>query len=57
MALDYIFNLLTLLFKTIMGNEKSSTSIENKGKFLLGKKTINRYHLIAFFISQLKLNI
>ena len=38
-------------------DEKSSTNIENKGELLLGKKEINRYHLIAFFIWKSKLQI
>jgi hypothetical protein len=29
-------------------DEKSSIHIENKGGLLLGKKAINRYHLVAF---------
>ena len=29
-------------------DEKSSIQIENKGGLLLGKKAINRYHLVAF---------
>jgi len=40
----------SFFFKARVASEKSSTNIENKGEFLLGKKTINRYHLIAFFI-------
>jgi len=29
-------------------DEKSSILIENNGELLLGKKAINRYHLVAF---------
>jgi len=31
-------------------DEKSSILIENNGELLLGKKAINRYHLVAFYL-------
>jgi hypothetical protein len=33
-----------------MVDEKSSILIENNGELLLGKKVINRYHLVAFYL-------
>ena len=48
---NFIFSIafIIFLFNTRRG-EKSSTKIENKEQYLLGKTCRNRYHLVAFFI-------
>ena len=48
-GLFFFFNNRSVIFSIQFVGEKSSINIENKGELLLGKKEINRYHLVAFF--------